>query len=292
MFEGVITALATPFKGGQVDFESLHRLVEWQMESGVDGFVINGTTGESPTLIDSEVEEIWNRVKSWVPQGFTLLLGTGSNCTARTIEKTRRAKELGAEGALIVVPYYNKPTQEGLYQHFSKVAEENPEMPILLYNVPGRTVISMAADTVERLSRLPNIVGIKEASGDLELGQKIIQGCRKDFTVTSGDDLTCIDLTSAGGKGVISVISHLIPKDLKTLIRQAKENPREVKEEYRKYSELNHCLGSEPNPIPVKMALYKMGIFSSPEMRLPLTTMDESNGARIEVSLRELGVIR
>jgi 4-hydroxy-tetrahydrodipicolinate synthase len=291
MFEGIYTALITPFRNQNVDFESLGNLIKWQLESGVDGFVINGTTAESPTLEEKEVEEIWRFVKEKCPKNFPLILGTGSNSTKKTIQKTKKAEQLGAQGALVVVPYYNKPTQEGMYLHFSEVAASCPHFPILLYNVPGRTVVSMAANTVKRLNEIKNIVGIKEASGNMALGEEILANVKADFTVTSGDDVTCMNLMARGAKGVISVISHVIPKELKAISLLAREKNPEYEETYQKFLDLNKLLGAEPNPIPVKMALFQMGIINSPELRLPLTTMTQENSNQLKSSLKRLGVI-
>jgi 4-hydroxy-tetrahydrodipicolinate synthase len=292
MFEGVITALITPFKDGQVDYNSLEKLVSWQLANGIEGFVVNGTTGESPTLLPDEVEKIFLFVKNRVPEKFPLLLGTGSNSTAKTIENTKKAAKLGAHGALIVVPYYNKPTQMGMAEHFGAVATEIPKLPIMLYNVPGRTVVSMQSDTVKKLSEFNNIKGIKEASGNMELGQDIIKKNQTSFIVSSGDDLTCLDLALIGGKGVISVISHVIPKELRQLMDRARKGEVDVKTSYKKYNELNKLIGIEPNPIPVKMALYKMGIISSPELRLPLTKMTNSNSELLTQELSRLGILK
>lgn len=291
LFAGIFTALITPFKNGEVDMSSLKRLVSWQLEQGVDGFVINGTTAESPTLLEEEVEAIWVEVKKWVPENFPLLLGTGSNSTMETCTRTRRAFELGASGALVVVPYYNKPTQRGMYEHFKKVADVESTFPIILYNVPGRTVVSMDADTAADLSKIENIVGIKEASGDMELAQKLLDKVDSDFIVTSGDDSTCMNLMSLGGKGVISVISHIIPKELKTLSLRAREGDKEALVEYQKFTELNKLLGCEPNPTPVKKALQQMGIISSAELRLPLVELSQSNSEKMSVCLKSLGVV-
>ncbi|MCB0391148.1 MAG: 4-hydroxy-tetrahydrodipicolinate synthase [Bdellovibrionales bacterium] len=291
MFEGIFTALVTPFKNQKVDLVSLKKLVEWQLSNGVDGFVINGTTAESPTLKDAEVIEIWSQVKQWVPTGFPLILGTGTNSTESTIQKTLQAKDLGASGALVVVPYYNKPPQEGLRQHYLKVAEAAGDFPILLYNVPGRTIVSLSAETIANLSKHENIVGIKEASGDMDLAEKILNLCDNDFVLTSGDDSSCIDQMTRGGKGVISVASHIIPTELKEISLKAREGNKEAIIEYKKYDTLNRLLGIEPNPIPVKMALYLMGIIDSPELRLPLIKMSEENSVKLKNNLSDLGVI-
>lgn len=291
MFEGIFTALVTPFENKKIDLYSLQKLVEWQLENGVDGFVVNGTTAESPTLTEKEVFSLFENVKKWVPKEFPLLLGTGSNCTETTINNTKRARDMGADGALVVVPYYNKPPQSGLIEHFKVVANSVSELPILLYNVPGRTVISMEAATVIKLSVVVNIKGIKEASGKMELAKEILKAVPKDFIVTSGDDSSCMELMTLGGKGVISVISHVIPKPLKTLSLSAREKDHNTLEEYKKYDELNRLLGCEANPIPVKSALYHMGILKSPELRLPLVSMTSENSQLLKKCLSSLGVI-
>lgn len=291
MLEGIFTALVTPFESQKVDYYSLQKLVEWQIEKGVDGFVINGTTAESPTLEADEVKKILSCVKKWVPQGFPLFLGTGTNSTRSTIEKTKEARNLEADGALVVVPYYNKPPQRGIIQHFEAVADEVKGWPILLYNVPGRTVVSMHADTVVTLSQIENIVGIKEASGDMNLAKEILRGCPKNFILTSGDDSSCMELMALGGKGVISVISHIIPEELKKISLLAKEKKEEAFSKYQMFNELNRLLGCESNPIPVKCALYQMGIIKEPEVRLPLVAMGKEYSQKLGICLSQLGVI-
>ncbi len=291
-FSGVITALATPFVEGEVDLSSFKRLIQFQLENGIDGFVVNGTTAESPTLNIEEAHRLFDVARSEAGDGFPLILGTGFNSTAKTVEATERAKEWGAHAALIVVPYYNKPTQEGLLAHFSKVAE-SVDIPIMLYNVPGRTVVSMDEQTITALSKVDNIIGIKEATGNVSFGQAIRGAVGAEFTITSGDDPTCIDLCNQGGDGVISVISHIIPKELKEFFVQAKEGTSYVSEKYlTKYQALLDAVYSEPNPTGIKMALYKMGIFDSPEMRLPLLTMSKKATLVLEGEMNNLGLIQ
>ena len=217
LFSGVFTALITPFKGGAVDWNSLKRLVHAQLDGGIKGFVINGTTAESPVLEESERDEIFRFIRKEVGTEFPLVMGTGSNSTAKTIRDTKRAQELGAAGVLVVVPYYNKPPQRGLFQHFQKVAECT-SLPVMLYNVPSRTITRLELDTVVELSRISNIVGIKEASGDIGLAKNLVEQCEPGFLVTSGDDGSFIDLVGAGGRGIISVASHIMPRTVCRLV--------------------------------------------------------------------------
>lgn len=289
-FSGIFTALATPFVEGEVDLSSFRKLVQFQLENGVDGFVVNGTTAESPTLSIEECRKLFEVARSEAGDDFPLILGTGSNSTAKTIAATERAKEWGADGALVVVPYYNKPTQEGLILHFSAVAK-SVDIPILLYNVPGRTVVSMTLDTVTTLSKAENIVGIKEATGDVSFGVELRKSMGEGFTITSGDDATCIDLCSKGGDGVISVISHIIPKELKGYFLQSKEDPTASNQFLQKYQPLLDSVYKESNPIGIKMALYKMGIFDSPELRLPMVQMTKAASLVLESEMNQLGMI-
>ena len=288
--EGVITALVTPFKKGRVDYKSLKSLIRQQLDSGVSGFVVNGTTGESPTLSEDEVVKIFKYVKKESDSAVPLILGTGTNSTESTVQRTRKAKALGAEAALVVVPYYNKPTQQGLYEHFKFVASKS-KIPILLYNVPGRTVVSLSAETTAKLSKVPNIIGIKEASSNMELMSEIKAKSKKSFILLSGDDGSCIDFNTRGGHGVISVISHIIPKELSELVSRGCKGDGSVSFEYGKYDSLNQLMGIEPNPIPVKMGLYLMGVIDSPELRLPLLELSKPHKKMLKLELKKLGVI-
>ncbi len=289
-FTGVITALVTPFKRGKVDFKSLKRLVRQQLDGGVQGFVINGTTGESPTLHADEVKAIFTLVKNESDHSVPLIVGTGLNSTEKTIEATKKAGLLKADAALIVVPYYNKPPQKGLIAHYTAVAKASP-LPIILYNVPGRTVISMHSDTTFELSKLKKIVGVKEAAGQLEVFRNLAARVAPHFLLSSGDDTTCVEAILAGGHGVISVISHVIPKEFRALVDRARNKDKAVASVYKKYKNLNKLLGVEANPIPVKMALALMGVIDSPEMRLPLVTMSPENTGRMQTELKALGLI-
>ncbi len=289
-FEGVITALITPFSQGAVDYTSLESLVQNQLDQGVDGFVINGTTAESPTLSETEIEKIFGIAKSIVGGKVPLILGTGSNSTAKTVESTIKAGRLGADAVLVVTPYYNKPPQRGLIAHFRAVADASP-IPVILYNVPGRTITSIDPETVGELAHHPRIVGLKEATGDLELFKKIKAVVPKDFSLLSGDDPTCVEFCELGGAGVISVISHIIGAELKKFLKAARQQDHSAAKEYKAYAELNRLTYIEANPIPVKAAMYLMKIIRSPELRLPLVTMMTENMKLLEAELRRLGKI-
>lgn len=285
-FKGIITALATPFLDSDLDVSSFKKLIRNQREAGVCTFVVNGTTAESPTLEVEEVKRLLDVAHSEGGDDCKLIVGTGTNCTRTTIESTKRIEDWGADAALVVVPYYNKPTQEGLYLHFKAVAEST-KLPLFLYNVPGRTVVSMEAETVVKLAKIDNIIGIKEASGDLQLYTNLKEQLPADFLVLSGDDDTWGEMASKGGDGVISVISHLIPNQMVKMF----ESQHGLAEFKHTYANLLAAVYSEPNPIGVKMALHKLGIFDSPEMRLPMTTMTGTNTDRLVNAMQELELL-
>ena len=288
---GVISALVTPFVNGEVDYNSLEKLVSYQLENGINGFVINGTTAESPTLKWSEIHKIYSVVRAIVGLNFPLILGTGSNSTEKTIEDTQKAVELGANAALVVVPYYNKPPQRGLVEHFKSVARQS-DIPIILYNVPGRTITSMSAATIFELAETKNIMGIKEASGDIKFDQELFAKLKKDFLMLSGDDPTYIDFLNSGGNGIISVMSNLLTKECArwtTLALGGQLN--EAQADFKKYQKLIQLMYCEANPIPIKWMLYKKGILKSPELRLPLCTLDEKFHGEITQEMKTLGLI-
>ncbi|MCB0406934.1 MAG: 4-hydroxy-tetrahydrodipicolinate synthase [Bdellovibrionales bacterium] len=289
-YSGLITALATPFIGGELDISSFRRLVQFQKQNGVDGFVVNGTTGESPTLSTEEVLRLLEATKAEVGDDVSVIVGTGSNSTKKTIENTKRAKEWGAEAALVVVPYYNKPTQAGLVAHFQAIAE-NSEIPIILYNVPGRTVTALSLEAIQELSTHENVIGIKEASGDIGFGRKIREAVGETFLITSGDDATCIELCSTVGDGVISVISHIIPKQLKQALSEVKKNSGASKLFTEKFGSLLEAIYLESNPIGVKRALAEMEVFDSAELRLPLLEMSPEATAKLKTELVKLELI-
>ncbi len=278
-FKGVISALVTPFHdvNGQleVDYNSLEKLVQYQLDGDIHGFVVNGTTAESPTLKKSEVRKIFSVIRAQVGLNFPLILGTGSNSTEKAIEDTKIAEELGADAALVVVPYYNKPPQRGLIQHFKSVAR-SVDLPIILYNVPGRTITGMAVDTIIELSEFKNIVGIKEASGDLKFDQELKSKLKKDFIFLSGDDGTYLDFLNLGGHGIISVMSNLLPAQCVQWAHQIQTGEfAQAARSFEKYKNLIDAMYVEANPIPLKWMLYKQGLIQSAELRLPLCALDE-----------------
>lgn len=282
-FEGVITALITPFLNGEVDHASFRKLMRAQVEAGVRGFVINGTTGESPTLSLDEVRELFEIARE--ETSLPLILGTGSNSTAKTIETTRELGALKPDAVLVVVPYYNKPPQRGLQKHFEAVADASP-VPVILYNVPGRTITTLEPKTVGLLSKHPNIIGIKDATGDAAILTQLKQTCVPDFVYLSGDDATCVDFVGAGGHGVIAVASHVIGREMSEALRDARDGDATVASLYReKYSALFKWLYIEANPIPVKKAAQLRGLIASAEMRLPLVELEPNYAKELEACL-------
>ena len=286
---GVFPALITPFKNGEIDWASFKKLIKFQLDGGVSGFVVSGTTAESPTLSPTEKKKLFDYVRAESGGSVPIVMGTGSNSTSETVEATKAAASWGADAALVVVPYYNKPPQRGLFAHFQKVAECS-SLPILLYNVPGRTITKLELSTIVELSQLPNIAGIKEATGDLDFGQSIVQECGPDFMVTSGDDGTFIDLIGRGSQGVISVAAHILPKEFSDWCARARKG-EPVREEFQKYKELNDYLYVEANPIPIKMALHLMGVIESPELRLPLVQLSEPFKAELKNKMKAVGLV-
>lgn len=276
-FKGVITALITPFEKGAIDFASMEKLIQMQIKMGVSGFVINGTTAESPTLNKQEKKQIFEFVKSKVPKEFPLIMGTGSNSTEETIQASKDAEKMGADALLVVVPYYNKPPQRGLLEHFKAVAD-SVQIPTILYNVPSRTITALELDTIKKLSEHPKIIGIKEASGNISFASDIRKACGESFILLSGDDGTYDDFVKAGGDGVISVASHIIP--------QAMDRKKATE-----YKELIDLLFVEANPIPVKKALQLMKIIKSSECRRPLVELLESNTQKLSKAMQNKGLI-
>ncbi len=284
-FKTTITALVTPFKNNQIDFSSLEKIVQFQLNQGVGGFVINGTTAESPTLDWSEVAEIFSKVKSWVNPQVPLILGTGFNSTQKTIKVSQAAESLGADAVLVVVPYYNKPPQRGLIAHFESIAE-SIQIPVVLYNVPSRTITSLSLESIITLSKHKNIIGIKEASGDIALASAIARGCGENFLLLSGDDGTYPEFLEAGGHGVVSVASHIIPQVFADLLKDKSQAKT-----YKKYLHLIGLLFSEANPIPVKKTLQLMGLIESAELRLPLCELEEPSSRELVSELQKMGLM-
>ena len=286
MFEGSFVAIVTPFKNGKVDVKALKDLIEFHIENGTNGIVPCGTTGESATLSHHEHEEVIRIAVETCRGRVPVLAGTGSNATHEAIELTLSAQKLGADGALLITPYYNKPTQEGLYQHFAAVAKET-RLPIILYNVPSRTSINMLPETVARLSKIENIVGIKEASGNLVQVSEIIQSCGTDFEVISGEDALTWPILALGGKGVISVTANLVPEKLSKLCKAALKGDMAIARSlHYELLKLNDVMFIETNPIPVKAALVIMGRIDN-EFRAPLCPPSDQNLSTLKSVLQE-----
>ena len=291
MFRGAFVAIVTPFKDGKVDEDSLRSLIDFQIEQGTHGIVPCGTTGESATLSFEEHERVVEITVEHVNGRVPVIAGTGSNNTAEAIRLTKHAKNVGADGVLMICPYYNKPTQEGLYRHFEKVAA-SVDIPIILYNIPGRTAVNMEPATIERLSRIDNIVGVKEASGSIKQIMEIVARCGDDFAVLSGEDYITYPLLSVGGKGVISVVSNIAPKDMADMCNFALQgNWDEARKLSYKLLPLCNILFCETNPVPVKAALGMMGKIPSDEVRLPLVSLSDSNRAKLQTVLKDYGLI-
>ncbi|MBI5642571.1 MAG: 4-hydroxy-tetrahydrodipicolinate synthase [Deltaproteobacteria bacterium] len=289
MFTGSITALVTPFRDGKLDEAALKRLIEFQIENGTNGLVPCGTTGESATLSYEEHNSVIELTIKTAARRVPVIAGTGSNSTAETIQLTEHAKKSGADAALLITPYYNKPTQQGLYEHYKKVAE-SVDIPIILYNVPGRTSVNMLPETVARLSGIKNIVGIKEATGDLKQVSDIIELSREGFVVLSGDDFTTLPLLAIGGHGVISVTSNIAPKEMSGMVSAFfSGRTDDAKELHFKLQSLHRVMFIETNPIPVKTALAVMGMIEE-EFRLPLTRMSDANRAKLTNILKSFGL--
>jgi len=290
MFRGSIVAIVTPFRDGKIDEKAFRDLIEFQINNGTDGIVPCGTTGESATLSHEEHEKIIGLTIEAVNGRVPVIAGTGSNNTAEAARLTKHAKKAGANAALLITPYYNKPTQEGLYQHYRKVAEE-VDIPIILYNVPGRTGVNMLPETVARLAEIKNIVGIKEATGDLKQISEVISICPKDFLLLSGDDFTVYPTLAIGGHGVISVVANVAPKDMADLCdAYFAGDMKRANELHYRLLPLSGAMFYETNPIPVKTALSLMGKVSS-EMRLPLCSMSEGNLNKLKKVMKDYGLI-
>ena len=290
MFTGSLVAIVTPFKNGRVDERSLGDLIEWQIANGTDGIVPCGTTGESATLSHEEHERVIAFTVEVVKRRIPVIAGTGSNCTEEAISLTQHAKRVGADGALLITPYYNKPTQEGLFRHFKAVAEA-ADIPIVLYNIPGRTGVNMLPATVARLTSVPNIVAIKEGSGMVQQASDIVQMCGDRITVLSGDDPLTLPMMAVGAKGVITVTANIAPRDMAYLVDTfAEGRVEEARRLHFKLSPLFAALFLETNPIPVKAALRMMGKIEE-ELRLPLCPIGQENRDKLARVMKEYGLI-
>jgi 4-hydroxy-tetrahydrodipicolinate synthase len=277
----LLTAMVTPFdERGAVDYEQARKLALALLNSGSEGVVVVGSTGESPTLVRTEELRLFREVKSVVGSRGSVIAGTGSNSTSEALEATREAEKIGVDACLLVVPYYNKPTQEGLYQHFKTVAEST-SLPCILYNVPSRTVVNLSAETVIKLSQIDNIVGLKEASGNLEQVARIISGARKDFLIWSGNDSDTLPILAIGGYGVISVAAHLVGNQMKEMIYSFVDGKIDAAASiHRRLTPLFNALFIVSNPIPVKYALNQVG-FNVGKPRSPLYEPDRKTAAVI-----------
>lgn len=290
-FKGTFTALVTPFKNDKIDYPSLDRLLKHQLDGGVDGFVVNGTTAESPALSSGEVTDLFKHILSFCGDKTPLIVGTGSNSTAKTVADSKAAQEMGADAILVVVPYYNKPPQRGLFEHF-KAAATAVSIPTILYNVPGRTITSLAVETIRDLAKVPGVIGIKEASGKIDFAQEVIRACGKDFVMLSGDDGTYVEFLAAGGHGVISVATHVIPKQMVQWRKWVSEGHTDkARADIAKYNDLINLLFVEANPIPVKKALALMGIIDSASMRLPLVELTPEHTEKLKAEMIKVGIL-
>ncbi|WP_180163087.1 4-hydroxy-tetrahydrodipicolinate synthase [Acinetobacter sp. YH12069] len=291
--QGSIVAIVTPmFEDGSVDWKSLEKLVEWHIKQGTNSIVAVGTTGEASTLSMAEHTQVIKEIIRVANKRIPIIAGTGANSTHEAIELTKEAKELGADAALLVTPYYNKPTQEGLYQHYKAIAEA-VDLPQILYNVPGRTGVDMHNDTVIRLADIPQIVGIKDATGDVPRGQELIEGLKgKDMVVYSGDDATAYQLMGLGAQGNISVTANVAPKEMSEMCASALAGDAvQAEQQNNTVANLHQILFCESNPIPVKWALHEMNLIET-GIRLPLTPLAEQYRTPLREALITAGVIK
>ena len=292
MFKGSLVAMITPFtKNDEVDEKGIKELVEFHIKNGTNGIVPCGTTGESPTLSHEEHKRVVELTIKAVAGRVPVIAGTGSNSTREAFDLTSHAKKSGADGALVVVPYYNRPTQKGLYIHYKKLAEEI-DIPIIVYNVPSRTGTNLLPETLAKLAELKNIVAVKEASGNLDQMTQIVELCGDKITLLSGDDKLLLPLLSIGGKGVISVVANIIPRDVSDVVREFEEgNYQKAKEIFlSKVYPLSNAMFYETNPIPVKTSAQLMGLPSG-DLRLPLCSMSENNLAKLKAVLIKFGLL-
>ncbi len=291
MFRGSLVALVTPMtESGDVDHVAFGRLLDWHAREGSDGVVIGGTTGESATVTAVEAAELLQIAVQRIGGRLPVIAGTGGNSTAESVERTRAACELGADGVLVVTPYYNRPPQEGLYRHFSVVADA-ASVPLILYNVPSRTACDLLPETVERLSGHPQIIGIKEATGNVARGAEILERCGDDFLLLSGDDATCRDLIGIGAQGVITVTGNVAPRLMHDMIEAALSDDQDgARELDDRLAGLHTALFVETNPIPAKWALGRLGLIGS-GIRLPLVGLADAHHDAVLAAMRRAGVI-
>lgn len=291
MFHGSMVAIVTPFKNGKIDEKALEKLIGWHIKEGTDAIIPCGTTGESATLDYDEHYRVIEITVKTVAKKIPVIAGTGANSTDETIMITKQARKLGADGALLVAPYYNKPTQEGLYLHYKAVAESVRGFPLVLYNVPGRTAVNILPPTVARLAEIKNIVAIKEATGDMKQVSELIRLTDGRITVLSGDDFTTFPMYALGGKGTISVSANIVPRD-SALMWDAwlSGDIKEARRLHYKMEPINTAMFIETNPIPVKTSLSLMGKIRE-EFRLPLCRMSDANKGKLKKTLKDYGLI-
>ncbi len=292
MIEGSIVALITPFKNGEIDYKALENLIEFHITHGTDAILVCGTTGESPTLTFEEHDQVVEFAVKRAKGRIKVIAGTGANATHEAVHLTQHAKEVGADAALLVVPYYNKPTQDGIYKHFATVAEE-VDIPIIIYNIPSRTGVEIAPETIYRLVRdYPNIIGSKESTPNMDRISTIIKMLGDNFTILSGDDSLTLPMMALGAKGVISVANNVLPREVKLLTDYAlKGNFEDARKMHYYLLDLFKVLFIETNPIPVKTACWIMGMCEK-EFRLPLCEMKPENEKKLEDVLRKYGIVR
>lgn len=290
LFKGCATAIATPFNESGVNYEEFGKLIDFQIEQGIDALVVCGTTGESATMTDTERKETFSFAVKKVNKRVPVIIGTGSNCTSTAIELTKYAESIGADGALVVTPYYNKATQSGLIEHYKAIAS-NTNLPIIMYSVPSRTGVNILPKTCLELSKIPNIVAIKEASGNLSQVAEIASLCGDDLTIYSGNDDQILPVLSVGGKGVISVLSNVAPRKTSKMVHDfLNGNFEDSKKSQLESIGLINALFSEVNPIPVKAALNMMGYdYGTP--RLPLTPLSDANTITLESEMKKYGLL-
>jgi 4-hydroxy-tetrahydrodipicolinate synthase len=289
MFTGAMVALVTPFQDGEIDFQTLDELIDFQLENGIDAIVPVGTTGECPTLSHEEHKKVIETVVKAVGGKVPVIAGAGSNSTAEAIELTAFSKKVGADATLQVCPYYNKPTQEGFYQHFKAIAEE-VDLPIVLYNIPGRCGAGLTPETIARLAEVENIVAIKEATGSMDQASEIAARC--DITIISGDDSLTLPLASVGAKGVISVVANIVPADVKAMTDLILEGDfvSALKWHKKLFALSKGMLTLATNPIPIKTAMAMLNM-ASEELRLPLVSMEDDKKATLSKTLKEYGLL-
>jgi 4-hydroxy-tetrahydrodipicolinate synthase len=289
MFTGAMVALVTPFQEGEIDFQTLDELIDFQLSNGIDAIVPVGTTGECPTLTPDEDKQVIERVVQAVGGQVPVIAGAGSNSTAEAIDFTEFSKKVGADATLQVGPYYNKPTQEGFYQHFKAIAEE-VDLPMVLYNIPGRCAAGMTPETIARLAELENIVAVKEATGSLDQASEIAARC--NITIISGDDSLTLPLASIGGKGVISVVANIVPADVKALTDLILEGDLVTARQWHKklFTLCKSMLTLATNPIPIKAAMAMLNM-ASEELRLPMTPLEEDKKATLKQTLEDYGLL-